>query len=63
MQPHQQRVVEEKGELDVKRAALERFINGQVFTTLESSEQSRLRLQLSVMNTYSEVLALRIAAF
>lgn len=63
MQPHQQRVVEEKGELDIKRAALERFLGGQVFTTLDPNEQARLRLQLSAMNTYSEVLTLRIAAF
>ena len=64
MQPHQQRVVDEKTELDKKAKALSEFIgNGAIFLTLDAAEQDRLKEQNDVMWQYSEILGARIAAF
>lgn len=64
MQPYQQRVVDEKTELDKKATALSGFIgNSPIFTTLDPAEQERLREQNEVMWQYSEILGARIAAF
>ena len=64
LQPHQQRVVEEKTELDKKASALSNFIGtSPVFDTLDPAEQERLREQCEVMWQYSEILGERIAAF
>lgn len=64
MQPHQQRVVDEKTELDTKANALSQFIGcSPIFATLDAAEQERLRLQNDVMWQYSEILGARIAAF
>lgn len=64
LQPHQQRVVDEKAELDKKAHALSDFIgNSPIFPTLERAEQSRLREQNDVMWLYSEILGRRIEAF
>jgi hypothetical protein len=62
--PHQQRVVDEKTELDKKATALSQFIGtGSIFPTLDEAEQNRLREQCEVMWQYSEILGARIAAF
>ena len=64
MQPHQQRVVDEKAELDKKATALSQFIgHSDIFTKLDAAEQERLREQNDVMWQYSEILGKRIAAF
>lgn len=64
MQPHQQRVVDEKTELDKKATALSQFIgNSDIFPTLDAAEQARLREQNEVMWQYSEILGARIGAF
>ena len=64
LQPHQQRVVDEKTELDKKANALSGFIgNSPIFETLDAAEQERLKQQNDVMWQYSEILAARIAAF
>lgn len=63
MQPHQERVVAEKSELDKKRAKLTSFIGGETYRTLDQVEQSRLNRQLEAMTLYSNILAERIAAF
>lgn len=64
LEPHQQRVVDEKDELDKKATALSLFIgNGSVFPTLDEAEQNRLREQCEVMWQYSEILGARIAVF
>lgn len=64
LQPHQQRVVTEKAELDEKATALSNFIGtSPVFDTLDASEQERLKEQNDVMWQYSEILGARIAAF
>ena len=63
MQPHQQRVLEEKAELNAKLEKLKVFLAGPVFKTLEPAEQMRLIQQCAIMVDYSSVLGKRIAAF
>jgi hypothetical protein len=64
MQPHQQRVVDEKAELDEKLEKLEKFIHeNDLFQKLPSDEQERMCRQQNAMKQYSEVLGERIAAF
>lgn len=63
MQPHQERVIVEKDELDEKRTKLTAFIGGAAYKGLDSSEQSRLDRQLEAMTLYSNILAERINAF
>ncbi len=63
MQAFQERVVEEKRELDDKIQKLTDFIGGTIFTSLDEAERSRLSIQLQHMNGYSEILRQRIAAF
>lgn len=64
MQPHQQRVIDEKTELDDKRDKLSAFIDGNaIFANLDDLEQGRLTRQLECMNEYSGILGERIAAF
>jgi hypothetical protein len=63
MQPHQERVVVEKKELDDKREKLGSFIGGNIFLTLPTEERDRLQQQAIVMTTYSDILGQRIAAF
>jgi hypothetical protein len=63
MQPHQQRVVEEKTELDGKIERLTAFLGGDLFKTLDGAEQERLTRQVGFMRSYSGVLGERIAAF
>ena len=64
MQEYQQRVVDEKNELDTKAKALSDFIgNSPMFETLDTDEQERMKLQNDIMWQYSEVLGLRIEAF
>lgn len=64
MKPHQQRVVDEKTELDKKAVALSDFIgNSPIFETLDPAEQELLREQNDVMWLYSSILGARIAAF
>lgn len=64
MQPHQQRVVDEKAELDDKARKLSDFIgNNGIFLTLDPTEQEHLKEQNDIMWKYSEILGARIAAF
>lgn len=63
IQPHQQRVVDEKAELDERRSKLLAFFNTDLFRRLDQAEKDRLRTQHSVMGVYSEVLGQRITAF
>lgn len=64
LQPHQQRVVDEKSELDKKATALSNFIGtSPIFDTLDPAEQERLKEQNDVMWQYSEILGARITAF
>lgn len=62
--PHQQRVIEEKTELDTKARALESFIHeNPQFGKVEEVEQSLLREQLKIMLKYSHLLGIRISIF
>ena len=63
MQPHQQRVVDEKTDLDAKRDRLRSFVGGDTYRTLDQAEQSRLNRQLEAMTLYSNILEERITAF
>ena len=64
LQPHQQRVVDEKTELDNKAKALSTFIGeSPIFPTIDQAEQERLKEQCELMWQYSEILGARIAAF
>ena len=77
MQPHQERVVAEKTEVDASKATLDdrltkldAFIGGSIFTSLPEDERARLAYQANVMTDisrsmaqYSSVLDARIAAF
>ena len=64
MKPHQQRVVDEKTELDKKANALSLFIGvNPIFGGIDPDEQDRLREQCEIMWQYSEILGKRIAAF
>ncbi|NBM50700.1 MULTISPECIES: crAss001_48 related protein [Proteus] len=63
MQPHQQRVVDEKSELDDKITKLTAFISGDIFKSLECRDQELLSQQLGHMRSYSETLSLRIERF
>lgn len=63
LQPHQQRVVDEKLELDTKREKLGEFKQTKLFAELPWQEQERLNTQAHIMTMYSAVLGARIASF
>lgn len=64
MKPHEQRVVDEKAELDAKITALFAFINtNPLFKQLNDIDRSLLLNQRGAMHSYSEILARRIARF
>ena len=63
MQPHQERVVAEKTELDDKLTKLKSFEAGPIYRSLPEDEQKRLSSQADVMQQYSDILGQRIAAF
>jgi hypothetical protein len=64
LQPHQQRVVFEKNDLDGKIERLTAFHNDTPQDARVSlEERERMGRQLDAMRTYSEVLGDRIAAF
>lgn len=62
--PHQQRVLDEKQDLDIRITKLDEFIQrNALFRQLESAEQSRMRRQLDVMRELSVILGERIVSF
>ena len=63
MQPHEQRVVIERDELQTKIVALEDFMEGAIFEGLEYTDRKFMRLQLMAMMTYCEALNARIGRF
>jgi len=64
LQNYQDRVINEKKELDKKAKDLSEFIgNSPIFETIDPAEQERLKVQNDIMWQYSEVLGARIAAF
>jgi hypothetical protein len=63
LQPHQIRVVAEKGELDERLQRLVVFMGTATFPELPEAEQARMTHQRDLMAQLSAVLAERIAAF
>lgn len=63
MQPHQERVVNEKAELDEKLDKLEAFFITPLFIGIDFEERYRLQRQAEVMTEYSIILGERISAF
>lgn len=63
VEAHQQRVVDEKRELDVKLEKLVAFFDTETYQELDSEERYRLRRQANAMYSYSKILGERIAAF
>jgi len=63
MMDYQQRVIDEKRELDEKLGKLLAFFQQDMFLGLSEAERSRLRNQARFMDGYSAVLEERIAAF
>jgi len=64
MQAYQQRVVDEKVQLDDKLAKLNAFIAPtEPFQSLPQAERERLQRQRQLMEDYSAVLGERIATF
>ncbi len=61
---HQQRVLDEKQELDARIVKLGEFIESNpLFLTVDADEQTRLCRQLAVMHELAVILADRIAHF
>ena len=60
LQPHQQRVVAEKAELDERLTKLRGFIQSPLFAGLPKAERDLLMEQEEYMHAYSEVLDRRI---
>lgn len=63
MAPYQERVVQEKKELDEKLVKLNAFLLSDQFTLLPTDEQGRLNIQRFCMDGYSRMLGERILAF
>lgn len=63
MQPHQQRVVDEKNELGVKLEKLLDFLQTELYKGLSEKERELLYFQSQVMEDYYETLEQRIELF
>ena len=63
MQPHEQRVVDEKNELGDKLERLLTFLQTDFYKTLTEKEQELLYFQSQVMEDYYETLQQRIELF
>ena len=63
MAPYQDRVIQEKKELDERLGKLDLFCQGVEYAGLPLEEQDRLTRQLLVMEDYSTILGARIKAF
>ena len=63
MEPHQQRVVDEKAELDMRRSKLAAFFYSDTYPQVPPDERALLEKQFRVMTQYSDILGERIAAF
>jgi len=63
MEDYQQRVVDEKSELDKRLETLTKFLAGEVSATIDAEECVRLEKQQSLMAQYSAILQERIDNF
>ncbi len=60
---YQQRVIDEKTELDAKRERLEAFFKTQTYQALDYPARALLHRQLEAMTEYSKILGERIDSF
>lgn len=60
---HLRRVFNEKRELDERISKLGAFFGTEAFGSVAPAEQSRLQKQVLAMQTYSDILKERLAAF
>jgi len=63
MDDHEDRVVEEKAQLDEKIGRLSDFMHGNIYPKLSATDQGLLMVQIRTMGAYSGVLAYRIERF
>ena len=63
LKPWQQRVIDEKNELDDRVTKLSIFIESPAFNEVDIMEQNRLRMQLELMLELQVVLLARIRVF
>jgi hypothetical protein len=63
MAPHQERVVQERKELNEKIEKLCKFIQSETFAALDAAEKNRMGRQLKAMISYENALGERIDAF
>ena len=64
MQPHEERVVKERDDLDEKIGKLCDFVgSSRIYKSLPEPEQSRLQVQLHYMQGYSHILHERVRNF
>lgn len=63
MQEYQERVLKEKLDLDLNVEKLDLYIESDNFIDVSVMEQSLLKTQLTAMQNYSKILALRIKLF
>lgn len=63
MLPHQQRVIDEKVELNEKLTKLRQFFLSEQYYNLDKAEAGRLKKQADAMQVYSDILTERIANF
>ena len=63
LQPWQQRLIDEKNELDERVTKLSIFVESPAFKEVDRDEQRRLRIQLELMLELQVVLLARIRAF
>jgi hypothetical protein len=63
MMPHQQRVVDEKKELDTKLTKLTEFMLTDTYKALGNKDKDLLVSQSIVMTTYGKILEQRIGLF
>lgn len=61
--PHQQRVLDEKIELDVKLSKLLAFFGSETYKAIPGQDQHLLQQQAVSMEHYSEILGMRIEGF
>ena len=63
MELWQERVIQEKKELDEKIIKLQTFIDGEEIKTIDETESLRLEVQLTLMQGYSNILEARITSW
>ena len=63
MEDYQERVVQEKADLDIRAKALSDYMHGDFYANLPAIDQGLLMVQLEFMKGYSNTLARRIDLF